>query len=44
MPPPSGCEESNKEHVEEDGVTQLAGGHVVSCLHLLDIKDPPKHL
>ncbi len=37
MPPPIGCEESNDELVEDGGVTPLAGGHVVSCLRLLDV-------
>ncbi len=44
MPPPSGCEESNKELVEDDGVTPLAGGHVVLYLLLLDVRDPTKSL
>ncbi len=44
MPPPIGCERSYKEPVEDDGVKTLAGGHVVSCLSLLDMKDPPKSL
>ena len=40
MPPPIGCEGSNKELVEEDAVTPLVGGRVVSCLRLLDAKGP----
>ena len=43
MPPPIGCEGSNKELVEDDGITPWAGGHVVSCLRLLDVKDPAKN-
>ncbi len=42
MPPPIGCEKSNKELVENDGVTPLAGGHVVSRLGLLDVERPTK--
>ncbi len=44
MRPPTGCEESNKELVEDDGVTPLAGGHAVLCLRLLDVKGPTKSL
>ena len=44
MPPPAGCEEPNKELVENDGVTPLAGGRVMSCLCLLDVKDPTRNL
>ncbi len=40
MPPPIGCEESNKGLVEDGGVTPLDGGHVVSCLRRWDVKDP----
>ena len=42
MPPLIGCEESNKELAEDDGVTPLAGGHVVSCLRQLDVKNLTK--
>ncbi len=44
MPPPIGCEGSNKELVEDNAVTPLAGGSVVSCLRLLDAKDPRRNL
>ena len=45
MPPPIGCKGSNKELVEDDGITPLAGGHVASCLRmLLDAKGPRKSL
>ena len=44
MPPPVGCEGPNEELVEDDGVTPLAGGHVVSHLCLLDVKDPANGL
>ncbi len=44
MPPPSGCRRSTKKLVEDDGVTPLAGVHAVSCLRLLDMKDPTKSL
>ena len=44
MPPPIGCEGSNKEFVEDDCVTPLAGGNVVTCLRLLDVKNPTKSL
>ncbi len=42
MPPPIGCKGSNKELVEDDGVTPSAEGHVVSCLHLLDVENQKK--
>ncbi len=44
MPPPVGCEGSNKELVEEGAVTPLAGRHVASCLRLLDVKGPTQSL
>ncbi len=44
MPPPTGCEESNETLVEDDGVMPLAGGHVVPCLRLLDVKHPTQSL
>ena len=44
MPPPAARKRSNKELVEDDAVTPLAGGHVVSCLRPLDVKSPTKDL
>ena len=44
MPPPIGREGSNKELVEDDSVTPLAGGHVVSCHRRLDVKNLTKSL
>ncbi len=44
MPPSIGCEGSNKELVECVSVTPWAGGHVVSCLRLLDVRNPTKTL
>ena len=42
MPPPIGYEGSDNELVEEDAVGPLAGGHILLCLRLLDVKDPTK--
>ncbi len=42
MPPPMGCEGSSRELVEHDGITPLAGGHVVSRLCLSDAKEDTK--
>ena len=44
MPLPTGLKESNQERVEGDGVTPLAGGHVVSCLRAQDVKEHAKSL
>ena len=39
-----GCERYNKELVEDNDVTPLAKKHVVSCLRLLDVKNPTNSL
>ena len=44
MPPPIECNRPSKELVEDDGVTPLAGGQVVLCLRLLDMRDPTTSL